>query len=99
MTKANSDSASGSSSSGGIVDQHAWERAHAMERIARQSTEADELGELGPWSTGEKLAVCLVLGRLDWLEQMHYTVLEAVDRLGEVWLSAAIRVERDRRNT
>lgn len=62
--------------------------------IERRALEDQADNELGPWSTGEKLAVCLVLDRYDWLQAMGYSMLEAVDRLGEDWLAAAQQVRR-----
>jgi hypothetical protein len=56
-----------------------------IETMARQDAHQKQLG---PWSTGEKIAVCLVLDRADWLKKMDYTMLEAIDRLGEDWLDA-----------
>lgn len=38
-------------------------------------------------STGEKLAVALVLNRSDWLAEMDYTIAEAMDRVGPDWLA------------
>jgi len=37
-------------------------------------------------STGEKVAVALVLNRADWLKSMDYTLVEAIDRAGAVWV-------------
>lgn len=50
----------------------------------------------GVFSTGEKLAVALVLDRKDLLAEVHggYTMLEAVERLGPEWTAAAITVQR-----
>ena len=45
-------------------------------------------------STGEKLAVALVLNRADWLASMQYTVGEAIDRLGQDWVNLVPLVER-----
>lgn len=48
-------------------------------------------------STGERIAVALVLDRVDWLlEDGWSSVLLAIDRLGDDWLAAAIRVRRKR---
>jgi hypothetical protein len=63
------------------------------ERIAAlvERVRADE-GELGKLSTGEALAAVLVLDRKDLLGD--YTMLEAVERLGEEWFRAALTVQR-----
>ena len=45
-------------------------------------------------STGEKVAVALVLNQSDWLASMHYTLAEAIDRTGPEWLALVPRVER-----
>lgn len=37
-------------------------------------------------STGEKLAVALVLNRFDWLQAMDYTIAEAIERVGHEWV-------------
>lgn len=50
----------------------------------------------GVLSTGESIAVALVLERRDWLAEDGYTMLEAIDRLGAEWTRAAIRVQRNR---
>ena len=48
----------------------------------------------GVLSTGERLAVALVLNRFDLLADQKYTMLEAVDRLGDDWLRSAILVAK-----
>jgi hypothetical protein len=45
-------------------------------------------------STGEKLAVALVLNRPDWLASMRYTIGEALDRVGDEWVTIIPLVER-----
>jgi hypothetical protein len=45
-------------------------------------------------STGEKVAVALALNRADWLAAMNYTLAEAIDRAGPVWISLLPRVVR-----
>lgn len=54
---------------------------------------ADE-SSFGVLSTGEKIAVAFVLNRPD-LWKFWGSMLDAVDRLGETWLRAAHRVQRD----
>jgi hypothetical protein len=44
--------------------------------------------------SGERIAVALVLNRYDLLEQTWGTLLEAVNRLGQEWTEAALRVQR-----
>jgi hypothetical protein len=43
-------------------------------------------------STGEKVAVALALNRSDWLQEAGYTIPEAIDRTGEVWVSLIPKV-------
>ena len=66
-------------------------------RIGRmaEAVKADE-SAFGPLSTGEKIAVALVLDRRDLMqsERFSYTMLEAIDRLGDEWLQAAILVQK-----
>lgn len=46
-------------------------------------------------STGEYLAVALVLDRHDLIKQSNYpTMLEAASRLGAEWLEASLSVQR-----
>jgi hypothetical protein len=37
-------------------------------------------------STGEKVAVALVLNRADWLVEHGYTIAEAIERTGPEWV-------------
>jgi hypothetical protein len=52
----------------------------------------DDERSIGVLSTGETLAVALVLDRADLMR--GYTMLEAVNRLGDEWFRAAIAVQR-----
>lgn len=45
-------------------------------------------------STGEKVAVALVLNRPDWLADMDYTLPEAIERTGQEWLPLVPLVAR-----
>ena len=54
---------------------------------------ADET-TFGVLSTGERIAVALVLDRHDLLQRAWGPVLECVDRLGPTWTAAALRVRR-----
>jgi hypothetical protein len=53
-------------------------------------------GELpfGTLSTGERIAVALVLNRYDLIQDTWGSMLEAVNRLGQDWTQAALRVQR-----
>lgn len=42
-------------------------------------------GNLGILSTGEALIAALVLNRNDWLNDMGYTVTQALERIGPSW--------------
>jgi hypothetical protein len=54
---------------------------------------ADE-ASFGLLSSGEKIAVGLVLDRLDLVHEWG-SMLEAVSRLGPEWTQAALRVQRE----
>jgi hypothetical protein len=45
-------------------------------------------------STGEKVAVALVLNRATWLAEMQYTLAEAIERSGPDWVSVIPQVAR-----
>jgi len=59
-----------------------------------QNVQKDE-ASIGVLSTGERLAVALVLDRKDLLDEFGYTMLGAADRVGQDWLKAALKVQRD----
>ncbi len=50
---------------------------------------------IGVFSTGERIAVALVLNQQDLLD--YGTILESVERLGEEWFRAALMAQRMRR--
>lgn len=55
-------------------------------------------GGVGVLSTGEMLAAALVLNRADWLAEVGYTIVEALERVGPDWvvrLGAARRIMED----
>jgi hypothetical protein len=54
---------------------------------------ADE-DNFGVLSTGEQIAVALVLERYDLLQRAWGTMLGSIDRLGPEWTKAALRVQR-----
>ena len=45
-------------------------------------------------STGEKVAVALVLNRADWLAEYQYTIPEAIERAGQGWIAAIPQIAR-----
>ena len=66
------------------------------EHLLRKSRDAKR-GEHDAWalqSTGERLAVALVLNRADWLEEMQYTIAEAIKRSGAEWVAIIPQVAR-----
>ena len=71
------------------------ERVERLEMMAKADQHSDVMG---PWSSGERLAVALVLNRHDWLEAMEYTMLEAVARLDPDWLAACQSVAKTLRD-
>jgi hypothetical protein len=58
-----------------------------------QSVIADERN-FGVLSSGERIAVALVLNRYDLLERAWGSMLASIDRLGPEWTQAALRVQR-----
>ena len=45
-------------------------------------------------STGEKVAVALVLNHADWLAEFNYTIAEAIERTGQEWVAMIPLVAR-----
>ena len=69
--------------------------AAAAEQIrAKVKMVAEDEATFGVLSTGERIAVALVLERYDLLQQAWGHVLDSVDRLGPLWTEAALRVHR-----
>lgn len=56
---------------------------------------AEDEASIGVLSTGETIAVALILDRKDLLPPAYSKMLEAVERLGPEWFAAALRVQRD----
>jgi hypothetical protein len=66
------------------------------EHLLRKSRDAKHGGH-SAWavqSTGEKVAVALVLNRPDWLAEVDYTIAEAIDRSGAEWVCMIPKVAR-----
>jgi hypothetical protein len=66
------------------------------EHLLRKSRDAKRGGH-DAWavqSTGEKVAVALVLNRGDWLEAIQYTIAEAIERSGQEWVSIIPQIAR-----
>lgn len=62
-----------------------------------EAVKEDE-NHIGVLSTGEYLAVALVLDRHDLIKESNYpTMLEAASRIGADWLDAALTVQRSLR--
>jgi hypothetical protein len=49
-------------------------------------------------STGEKVAVALVLNRADWLASIDYTLAEAIERTGAEWLALVPQIAKSLRD-
>jgi hypothetical protein len=66
------------------------------EHLLRKSHDAKRGGHdaWGVQSTGEKLAVALVLNRADWLDEIQYTIAEAIERSGAEWVAIIPQVAR-----
>lgn len=70
--------------------------AAQYEQLLRKSRDAERGGH-DAWtvqSTGEKVAVALVLNRADWLEAIQYTIAEAIERSGAEWVALIPQVAR-----
>lgn len=65
---------------------------HALAKVL-DAAEAGEDGP-GPLSTGEALMAALALNRTDWLARMGYTIVEAMERIGDEWLAFLPRIAR-----
>jgi len=68
----------------------------AYEHLLRKSRDAKRGGHAA-WSvqsTGEKVAVALVLNRADWLAEIDYTIPEAIERSGAEWVAIVPQVAR-----
>jgi hypothetical protein len=66
------------------------------EHLLRKSRDAKRGGHEA-WSvqsTGEKVAVALVLNRVDWLSTIQYTIAEAIERSGIEWVAMIPQVAR-----
>jgi len=66
------------------------------EQLLRKAGDAKRGGH-DAWivqSTGEKVAVALVLNRVDWLTEMQYTIAEAIERSGVEWVALIPQVAR-----
>jgi hypothetical protein len=58
---------------------------------------ADDKSSFDTMSTGERIAVALVLDRPDLMEQAWGTMAESVYRLGYEWTESALNVQREGR--
>jgi len=70
-----------------------------LDHMVRKARAAAAEG-YGVLSTGERLAVALILNRPDWLAELDYTLAEAIDRIGPEWMrlipAAAQQFEKNR---
>jgi len=66
------------------------------EHLLRKSRDAKRGGKdaWGVQSTGEKVAVALVLNRADWLAEIDYTIPEAIERSGMEWAAIIPQLAR-----
>jgi hypothetical protein len=64
--------------------------------LLNKARQATRLGQCcwAVQSTGEKVAVALVLNRADWLEELGYTLAEAIERAGQDWVAIIPQVAR-----
>ena len=66
--------------------------AHIRDKV--RMVAADE-ALFGVLSSGERIAVALVLDRYDLLQRAWGSIAESVHRLGPQWTAAALRVQRN----
>ena len=66
--------------------QHLLRKAHDGKRGGHEAWAVQ--------STGERVAVALVLNRADWLAEMDYSLAEAIERSGAEWVSFIPQVAR-----
>lgn len=66
------------------------------QQLLGKARDAKHRGEAawGLQSTGERLAVALVLNRADWIAETGYSLAEALDRVGDDWLRMVPLVAR-----
>jgi hypothetical protein len=63
---------------------------HLMSKVRQ----AKLVGDYLTMSTGEKVAVAIVLNRADWLKELDYTMAEAFDRVGPDWWPLLLKAQR-----
>jgi hypothetical protein len=66
------------------------------QHLLRKSLDAKRGGHAA-WtvqSTGERVAVALVLSRADWLAEIDYSIAEALERTGPEWGAIIPQVAR-----
>ena len=66
------------------------------EHLLRKSQDA-KCGGHAAWtvqSTGERVAVALVLNHADWLAEIDYSIPEAIERSGAEWVAIIPQVAR-----
>ena len=71
-------------------------RSQEYEHLYRKASDAKRGGH-DAWavqSTGEKVAVALVLNRADWLAAISYTIPEAIERSGVDWVAIIPQIAR-----
>lgn len=74
-------------------DPSVYAEKQILEKVHMVVADGTQFGVL---STGEKIAVAMVLNRKDLLDRVWGTMLESVHRLGPEWTAAALRVQRNR---
>ena len=82
-----------------MAENYKWQDYQGMTDTGRAIGRKVEMvkrdpAQIGVLSTGERIAVALVLDRPDLFPHGGYKILEAVDRLGDEWLQAAIIVQK-----
>lgn len=67
--------------------EHLYRKARDAKRGGRDSWVVQ--------STGERVAVALVLNRADWLAELDYSIAEAIERTGHEWVAIVPQVARE----
>lgn len=61
------------------------QRLEQLEHLVHKTLHA-KAGGFGALSTGEKLAAAILLNRFDWLQEMDYSMADAIARIDDDWL-------------
>jgi hypothetical protein len=74
--------------------RYPYTEAQILEKVRLYAADRTNFGRM---STGERIAVALVLDRQDLMQVAWGTMAESVYRLGNEWAEAALQVQREGR--